>query len=204
MSYDTEFYKAYERYLAEPSVREAHDWAISSLNMSLPFNVSCIDFGCGQSLEYHRYNGPNPYMGIDENVNIKTDRCWIRFIKADYRTMDLSLLISFNAHIFVSLFSSEITNHYLDNYKFYKRVFHEIPSLKVGLVSGFYYGHKKNKAIVEEVGNIASYQTLEALDDVQNLIFDEKRIVMHVPSHLFGDDVYEVWKLFTRIEDTEQ
>ncbi|NCN51544.1 hypothetical protein GW931_00870 [archaeon] len=75
-----------------------------------------------------------------------------RFINADYWSSgNLQKLINPSKPTsFVSLFSSEIIAPFEENYKFYERIFKEIPSVNGGLVSGFFYKNKKIKTQLEK------------------------------------------------------
>lgn len=197
MGYDQDFYNAYKSYLAEPRVRAAHDsiFAFASLNPSFQ-NV--VDFGCGAFNEFLVYAKPLKYVGID--VNVSPEEGKRRLIKADYRKID-NLKNIVNPDLptaFVSLFSTEITAQIYKNYEFYEKVFRELTTIKSGLVSGFYYVSKKSRNPIEEAGGIVSYQTLENIEDFNSKIFNEKRVILPVPSKMFGEDVFEVWKFFDR------
>lgn len=139
------------------------------------------------------------YFGVDLNVESKQFYNY-ETIRANYRekaALDEILKFSWRITAWTSLFSTEITAPYPANYELYKYIF-ENSKIKVGVVSGFYYANRKTEAVVGEAGGILSYQTLESLEDVKNDVFDEIRSVVHVPSKMFGEDVYEVWKLFIR------
>jgi hypothetical protein len=188
MPYDDEFYQRYEEYLQEPVVRAAHDW-VFDIAMSNPAFQDVVDFGCGRSREFRLYARHRSYTGVDLDDTAR--------VRLDYRGMDLAQLHP-GITAFVSLFSTEITAPPLENCRFYERVFQEMPHIQAGLVAGFYYDGKRNTNPVVETGGIISYQTLELPSEVSSLYFSEKRIVMHVPSRMFGQDVYEVWKFFKR------
>lgn len=195
--YDNNFYEQYKEYLKEPIVRKNHDWIFSLLN-TLFYNV--VDLGCGTK-EFKKYSWlkgaiPNysKYIGIDLESPYAD-------VKADYRTLklkDLDLSPFPEITTFVSLFSTELTADYKTNYLFYQKLFEENPTIKFGLVSGFYYSDKKDIQPVREAGDIVSYQTLEPLEDAINNVFSEKRIILATPSQFFGPNVIEVWKLFER------
>ena len=189
MAYDSDFYRQYQEYLQEPSVRESHDWIFDIVKKDFQ---SVIDFGCGLS-EFKQFAKPEKYIGIDLNAEYPN-------IKENYREIYLESFSDwFETYTsFVSLFSTEITDHYEHNYKLYQRIFLKLPNIKNGLVSGFYYLNKKHLFTVEETGGVKSYQTLEPIHQIISPIFKEKRIILPVPSKMFGNDVYEVWKIFTR------
>jgi hypothetical protein len=191
MSYDNTFYQLYQNYLEEHSVRDSHDWMFGVIYHLLhPGDV--LDLGCGHSMEFFHYGSyMRGYKGIDLNAEIPN-------IRADYRTFDFSDEQFNDITFFISLFSSEITAPHQENYKLYERIFKELPNLRNAVVSGFYYPSKKNENPIGEAGGLVSYQTLERIEDVESKIFSEKRIVMPVPSKLFGPDVVEVWKILQR------
>ena len=200
MGYDKEFYNAYKAYLEEPAVRKAHDFIFSVADLNNNFN-DVVDFGCGAFNEFYVHANPLEYVGIDANA-VPEENMGKRIIAADYRkTDDIAKIIHPNwPTAFVSLFSTEITAPTAENYKLYEQMFRQLPTIKSGLVSGFYYASKKNQNPVGEVGGIMSYQTLESIEDarIQSKVFEEKRIILPVPSKMFGPDVFEVWKFFER------
>lgn len=195
MAYDSEFYKAYEDYLLEPTVRKQHDWVFYLLG---PDFRNVVDLGCGQSNEFRRFAIPlgSKYVGIDTNANSFQGN-----LVADYREPRTLWEVMYKRKptAFVSLFSSEITAPACVNCLLYNDLFENFPKLQSGLVSGFYYADKKNVNPVKEAGEIISYQTLEGIEDVARLGYSEKRIILPVPSKLFGPHVVEVWKIFERL-----
>lgn len=198
MPYNDDFYSLYQDYLFESSVRKAHDWIFGTIARSTDFK-NVIDLGCGEFQEFRR-TFPDKYVGIDVNP---FDTSVSEILHLDYRQIDWSDQLI--RHIcrfatgFVSLFSTEITAPVANNYALYERLFNELPNLRVGLVSGFYYtDEREGQNPVMEAGGICSYQTLESPERVVSGIFTEKRIVMPVPSKMFGPDVWEVWKIFER------
>lgn len=196
MPYDDAFYQAYTAYLNEPTVREAHDWIFSIPEIN-PYFDNVVDLGCGRSLEFWNYADPAFYTGIDQN-GLADDHVW----REDYRTFDYSKLCRptwpVNPTAFVSLFSSEITAPFEENYDLYNRIFAECPSIQAGLVSGFFYEGYIAINPIPETGGIISFQTLEPIHVPKRDGYTERRITLHVPSKMFGPDVWEVWKLFYR------
>ena len=197
MAYDNEFYEAYKNYLEERIVRIVHNFIfdIASLN---PDFINVVDFGCGMFNEFYEYAHPARYLGID--INISEGKKNKSLIEADYREIeDLELRIKADSpRAFVSLFSTEITAPTRENYEFYNKLFAKIPTINSGLVSGFYYAGKKGQNPIVETGGVVSYQTLENIEDVHSDVFSESRIILPVPSAMFGKDVFEVWKFFER------
>lgn len=198
MPYDDEFYARYADYLGEPSVRRAHDWAFS-IATSNPNFKQVIDLGCGQCQEFTQTR-PNYYVGFDLNPG---ELATALTLPLDYRSIDWAdpqtRFICRSATAFVSLFSTEITAPVAENYDFYEGLFAQLPNLQAGLVSGFYYADERQyNNPVREAGDILSYQTLEAPEAVLSHVFREFRIVMPVPSKMFGPVVWEVWKFFSR------
>lgn len=194
MAYDDNFYRVYARFLEEPIVRQSHDWVFAIAKQN-PCFQNVVDLGCGKSHEFEVFVQPENYFGMDliAGGDFTT--------KVDYRRIDYrewSSVWKFTATAFVSLFSSEPDGPREHNYALYQRIFDQLPDVKVGLVSGFYYADCKTESVIEETGDIRSYQTLESPEDVKSPYILERRIVMHVPSKMFGDQVYEVWKFLYR------
>jgi hypothetical protein len=198
MGYDDSFYNSYARYLKEPSVRRAHD-AVLRITKLNPAFTNVVDLGCGQFNEFLHHRRPKRYLGIDLNVNEK-ETATRTLVSGDYRALDLvcELVEQQGNTAFVSLFSSEITAEHSVNYRFYEELFRRLPSVKYGLVSGFYYWNSKDKNPIGETGGIQSYQTLEPIENVMSEVFHETRISLPAPSIMFGPDVIEVWKLLER------
>lgn len=197
MPYDENFYEAYEAYLHEPMVREAHDWVFSIVRRNSAFQ-RVIDLGCGQSREFMKWFCPSKYVGIDLVAPAAEVREDYRRIMSALADQKYPALESWDA--FVSLFSCEITAPCGENYTLYNRLFALRPETKAGLVSGFFYANEPTSATVAEAGGLTSFQTLEPIEEVSSAYFTEKRITLPVPSKMFGDDVFEVWKIFERVE----
>jgi hypothetical protein len=195
MSYDSDFYTAYAAYLQEPTVREAHDWVFAIAASTVPALSHVVDLGCGQFNEYYQHAQPKKYLGIDVNVE-PSRRPGQLLVQADYRTADLKSIIGRRRPTgFVSLFSCENTAPVEDNYRFYRNLFDQF-GFKAGLVSGFFYSGSRDINPIGEAGGIQSFQMLENIEDVRCKEFVERRIVLPVPSKLFGANVYEGWKIF--------
>lgn len=197
MAYDNDFYEMYEQYLNEPTVRENHATAFRLFHKvldSLYYTRSVrnvIDLGCGLG-EFKRYaQGAINYLGIDKNPGPHTN------LVTDY-TKPLLLKKEFTPNIFVSLFSIEACLPAHERYEIYTRMFRDFPTLEGALVSGFYYQHAADQDMINETGDITSFQTVEPLERFQSESFNEMRILMHTPSKMFGQDVVEVWKILTR------
>lgn len=187
-SYNEAFYRRYHDYLEEPSVREAHNWIFQMVASDRAFE-KVVDLGCGTSKEFQRYAKPFFYFGVDNQAPGAH--------KADYRKDDLVVLLgSFTPTAFVSLFSTEITAPADSNYDFYDYLFSESAwDIEAGLVSGFFYASKRDQPMIwEECGS--GYQTIDEITN--HNLYTERRIIMPVPSVLFGNDVFEVWKFFRR------
>ena len=56
MPYDGDFYTAYEAYLEEDGVRQAHNWVFDLVMRDARFN-NVIDLGCGLQ-EFRRFANP--------------------------------------------------------------------------------------------------------------------------------------------------
>jgi|SRR3989338_4523723 len=199
MAYDQDFYNAYNAYLKEGAVRSAHDKIFKIARLNKDFD-SVIDLGCGLFNEFLVHAKPYKYAGIDLNVDSAKIDKGIHLINGNYRRIhDFEELIRLKQPAsFTSLFSSEITSTPDRNYALYQTIFDTFDTINSGLVSGFYYVSKKGQNPIVETGDIESYQTLEDIEDVISHVFEEQRIILPVPSKMFGQDVYEVWKFFSR------
>jgi hypothetical protein len=212
--YTKSFYELYLDYLEEPGVRESHDSIFEYAEDTYDF-TRVLDLGCGMS-EFARYANPKPkkYVGIDMNPEINNYNQVVRkshdnnIIIADYRASNLSDLIkAFKPSAAISLFSIEITapggvslvaEQVSSKYDMYVKVFKEVPSVEVMLVSGFYYLSRLDENPVGETGGILSYQTLEPKQEGFSAVFTEFRTSTDTPSKMFGEDVVEVWKFLER------
>lgn len=203
--YTKNFYELYLDYLGEDTVRESHDSAFKYfLNNYKASKI--LDLGCGLS-EFARYASPEEYLGIDLNAEVKKYNK-NNIIIADYRNNNLSDLINpFKPDSAISLFSVEITApkgvesfsaQVNSKYDMYVKVFRELPSVKVMLVSGFYYRNKMDENPIRENGGVVSYQTLEPKQEGYDDVFSELRFDTVTPSKMFGDDVVEIWKVLER------
>ena len=194
MGYNSDFYTAYAAYLEEPSVREAHDWIFAITAKTVPALSHVLDLGCGQFNEYFHHAHPRKYLGIDVNVE-PANRPGHRLVQDDYRSANLKNIVGRSRPTgFVSLFSCENTAPVEENYSFYKTLFNQF-GFKAGLVSGFFYEGHRDTNPIGEAGGIQSFQMLENIKDVRCEEFTERRIVLSVPSKLFGANVYEGWKI---------
>lgn len=207
MSYDQDFYSKYDEYLKEPRVRKVHDRVFKlflAFKRTLITNqdISVLDLGCGKSCEYGQSNQYFRYNGFDINADPSTTHSLLdgkltENHVLDYRGEDFfEVAKKETPNCFVSLFSSEITASPDDNHFYYERLFREIPSMKCGMVSGFYYKDKKDRAVISETGGIDSWQTLDSVEDRISEDFSEIRMTVPCPSKFFGEDVVEVWKFF--------
>lgn len=197
MAYDNDFYKLYNEYIVEDSVRESHDRVFTILSAlygrSLHPKARTLDLGCGCG-EFRTFGiyPQDDYFGVDKEKSPAAD------VVMDY-TKELPEL-PWRPNIFVSLFSIEACLPLDERYALYEKVFETYPSVQVGLVSGFYYKSKPHKLTVIETGGLVSYQTIEPLLNWSDKL-KETRVVLETPSNLFGEDVVEVWKFLERKED---
>lgn len=195
MPYDEQFWRLYQEYLKEPTVRKNHDHMFRMF-ASLLFSNSprIIDLGCGLG-EYARYDEYHAaYAGIDLNNTGAVPN----FICQDYLKLEFSPLLPFVPDAFVSLFSAECCQPANTRYAFYEKLFVALPTLECGLVSGFFYDSRRGQETVSETGGITSHQTVEDPSLHISAIFTELRTHLHTPSQMFGQDVIEVWKLLVR------
>lgn len=200
---DEEFWKKYEEYVEESLPR--HKKAIDALlkfaddDLSLK-ESSLLDLGCGGSKEAEKLFEPAFYYGLDKDpkhssYNRSFD-CGL-----DYRVhWDDFLHSAKDFNVVCSLFSSEITAPWPENYDLYDRIFSDLEKVKYIFLAGFYYTDKMDQNPVEEPGGIQSYQTLEPMYAASDAIFEEHRLYVHAPSTLFGPNVVEVWKMLKRKE----
>lgn len=200
MGYNEEFFKQYSQYLDEPIVRKSHDFALRMFSPFVKKKDIIADIGCGQCCEYYNF-GPfgnyKNYIGFDLDPIVDP---FINTIKCDYRDPSfVGLLNDNNVNIFVSLFSTEITADYETNCNYYSKIINDT-KIKAGLVAGFYYHNKQDENPITETGDIKSWQTLENIKPINELMagIKETRITMPVPSKMFGDDVIEIWRIFER------
>ncbi len=215
MAYDKKFFERYSEYLEEPTVRKNHDWMFRCFArlVTVPhYHPITIDLGCGTGeFWYYGARSQLDYIGIDKENNLRGPHS-DDFIQADYLVLDFGselkamtdrLPRQFSGPVttFVSLFSAEIIQSAKDKYAFYERLFAAFPTLKYGLVSGFFYESKRDQEKVGETGGIESYQTIERPEDYISPTFTEMRVHMKTPSTMFGPDVVEVWKILVRRED---
>lgn len=196
MAYDTEFYQMYREYLQEKTVRANHYKIFKYFRMfTHSTSLRVVDMGCGLG-EYSQYGHYAEYVGVDVNDAGQVGN----FVCADYHDLTLADLSQFACvpTAFVSLFSIECFHSAKEKYALYRKIFNNIPSLKYGLVGGFFYESKRDLETVGEAGEIISYQTIEDPSKYISDIFSEFRIHIHTPSKMFGDDVIEVWKILSR------
>lgn len=197
MGYDSDFYTMYEAYLVEERVRGKHDAVLDMWHtLTWPNSSYVLDLGCGQSNEYLRF-GPDvrAYQGFDVTESPHG-------MVLDYRGPELLEAVrslGWQPDAFVSLFSAECTATPIENAELYEQLFREIPTIKHGLVSGFYYAGRRKENPVRETGGVVSWQTVDHLEHEVSDVYDEIRVLARVPSAMFGDDVVEVWRMLTRL-----
>lgn len=206
MAYDENFYRLYEEYLVEPRVREAHDFVFRVFTDLSGTEHEVVDLGCGRSQEFRRFaptESWDAYLGLDVNAEDESNRIDYRNLDALFARLDQGRRAGYPPDVFVSLFSSEITAPAPENTLLYKELFKRYPSIRWGLVSGFYYHGRRGEQPIEEAGGITSWQTLHPLGRpaISSHLFEERRISLSVPSTMFGEDVVEVWRLLKRKND---
>ena len=205
MAYDKSFYEKYADYLKEETVRKSHDVAFEQFRRIASGIVSesltILDLGCGLG-EYCKYGEYGElfrsYVGVDKNDYSGGK---FRLIIEDYHDLDKVKAECFDHYprtAFVSLFSVECFHNAQEKYWFYERIFDVFPTIKFGLVSGFFYESKRSQETVGETGGIISYQTIEDPLLYISDVFIESRMYLKTPSKMFGDDVIEVWKFLVR------
>ncbi len=193
-AYGTEFYQLYLGYLQEPTVRANHDMMFETFyRFTRPTQLRIMDLGCGLG-EYSRYGPHSEYVGIDLNNAGQVKN----FVHMDYTELNLASHLPFVPNAFVSLFSIEACYPAKSKYALYERIFAENPSIRYGLVSGFFYESRRGLETVSEAGKIVSYQTIEDQSKYVSGNFSEVRVYLRTPSKMFGDDPVEVWKMLAR------
>lgn len=195
MAYDDNFYRLYNDYLREITVRNNHDLIFRYFRQFTHPDrmMDVIDLGCGLG-EYRLFGQYREYMGIDLNETGQNRD----FLKHDYHDLTFVKSLLFKPTLFVSLFSIECCHDAPTKYELYNRLFSEVPSLQYGLVGGFFYEDRRGLEMVGETGGIVSYQTIEDPAQFISSVFTESRTHLRTPSRMFGDDVVEVWKTFAR------
>jgi hypothetical protein len=196
MGYNDNFYIEYKKYLREPDVRAAHGKMFRLFDLILLNGISktkIVDLGCGVcEFTHHEFRNKNNYFGIDKNnFDNRED-----VIIGDYLNLNLLDETPFKPDVFISLFSTENMMPAQEKYKFYEELFKKVPTLEFGMVAGFFYKSHKTDYVVQETGEIVSYQSIEAQKDYDSSIFWEIRTHIDVPSKMWGPDVVEVWKFF--------
>jgi len=191
--YSDDFFKAYADYLKEPIVRKNHDRIFRDwFEETCPCQLKVVDIGCGLG-EFHQHGFKLQYVGLDLNPRVNADT-----LKVDYTKREWVKDLPFLPNAFVSLFSLEPMLDVSERYSYYDWLFDAIPTLQFGLSAGFYYASKADHFMVGEAGDITSYQTIEKLGEHGKGSYHEEWTVMHTPSVMFGQDVVEIWKKFTR------
>ncbi len=203
MAYDPDFYRMYAEYLKEVTVRASHNRAFNQFQRLARGDLQVVDFGCGLG-EFWQYGAPARYIGVDVN-DIEGLRGNFQLIQTDYhdlqglsRMLRRGFTLPFLPNAFVSLFSVECFHSVQERYELYGEVFETFPTIKFGLVSGFFYESKRGQETVGETGGIVSHQTIEDPWLHSSGLFTELRMHIRTPSRMFGQDVVEVWKFFTR------
>lgn len=202
MACDAAFFTAYNEYLVEPGVRANHDRVFKDwLKRTDPAIFNVVDLGCGAG-EFFRHGYWWHYLGIDKQPRFPPVPGQTVTFAADYLDIDHWVAkMKFKPNAFVSLFSVELVMAPAARYDFYSRLFDAIPTLKYGLSAGFYYTHCAHQPSVTEAGDIVSHQTIELLGEPNCNVpgVSEERLVFRNPSNMFGQNVVEVWKYFTRL-----
>lgn len=201
MSYNSEYFSKYQKYLDEDVVRNQHDMIFDMFQtFAQPERV--LDLGCGGCCEYELYGNYVEYIGVEIEKSIvdQLKEIDIKIFNLNYRDENfLNEIYSKHdllADTFISLFSSELTAHHSDNIKLYEKLFSS--GFQHGLVSGIYYKNKKDINPVLEVGDIYSWQTLGSVENYDSNVYSTVLIQLPVPSKMFGDDVIEVWKMMRK------
>lgn len=188
-----EFWAAYAEYVKE--TRAVHQRVTTLLTGHRPL-TAIVDLGCGRTKEALRLFSPLRYIGVDADPAVGAD------ITMNYRDVEGLRLAMKHPNLetlrhpstFVSLFSTELTASPEVNTEYYAKLFNTFPSLRRGVVAGFYYSRRRTEPTVSEAGGLTSWQSIGDL----TVSMRETRVALRVPSKLFGDDVVEVWRLLER------
>ena len=193
---ENDFWVEYENFVLESLPRHREILKHISLDYR-----TLLDLGCGKSCEAKRLFSPENYIGVDLSPPKNKETKEEKYITGNYRDKTvLETIEPGTVSMITSLFSVEITKPFLQNYSFYKDLFGRFINAEQIIVSGFYYKNKADQIVVEETGGLWSYQSIENPLIVKNNFFHEERYHLDAPSKLFGEDVVEVWKVFTRKE----
>lgn len=193
MSYtEKSFWDQYKDYVEESLPRHQR-----VIEMFLGFErpLSQLDLGCGGCKEAKQLLSPNLYFGVDAAVDPAGDGVLEDYRKHLWRVADS---LYFPPECFTSLFSSEVTGSFISNSVLYDRLFRMFPSIRYGIVSGFYYGNRRDQEKVTENGGLESYQSIQDIHETMSPYYKETRILLPAPSTMFGRDVIEVWKFLER------
>lgn len=206
MSYqDKEFWAKYVAYQEETfKQHKAYYDACVSVG-SVPQFADYLDLGCGPTGHAQRLiKHQNQYVGIDRVIpNSKPSSDRYAYVRGDYLdARDLNSAVSLfendevnNPRVGVSFFSTEVAINPIKSIQLYRYLFEN--HVDYMIVSGFYYGERYQADKVTEAGGLESWQSVRMPRKLEDPVEYREtfRITAHTPSELFGDDVYEVWRV---------
>lgn len=206
--YTEQFFQSYRDYLQEPTVVARHRFAINALIGLDDDSRIVVDVGCGLGeylLHQRSYKPKDRYWGLDKcAAYLRTYPDGRRIAPVDITNIHdvdtvLRTIVSadFRFNTLISLFALELLQDAEKNQQWYEHTFMAYPHLNQILVSGIYYESKCDQEIVQEACG-PSYQSIAPIHTRKSQYYYESRLTLPVPSKMFGQDVYEVWKLLDR------
>lgn len=185
------FWAAYQEY-ADASAPK-HRAAARALLPNATFVPQVLDLGCGETQIARSLWHPENYIGLDLHAT-RADH------KADITDFEQvrPFLMQQETRLVVSLFALDVILPDPDTY--INQIFSAASTVGYVLTSGFYYTDRRHENPTEERlpdgTALTSYQTLAPPKPLEYAT--QQQLHFPNPSKLFGPNVIEVWRLFTR------